>query len=310
MARQARLVLSLATFAFSVALAGCSGDQPARTPSSAGSTLSTTAPASPTAAPSLSQADAVAELQSYLNAWSTGTFHSPDSVDYTNMIQEFSLDDRVLSGEIDEVVAWGAPYFGYWESQMVGAGAYWCNSPGLVRVGTPKYVMMGLNYERGVAEAIHSFGHRAESILTHVYGSWNSGTTVLHLWDKFTKYNLEAPGMAACGNVHFPPNGVADYDYANTKTAPGHATIGTGAYTDGHGIDSNEWWDLTRSTTSQVSAKKAECPRLSRRSWTRLTSSPSGVRSSSPTSRNTCGVPIGSLSPFSSLPTSSRLTGG
>jgi len=26
------------------------------------------------------------------------------------------------------------------------------------------------------------------------------------------------------------------YDYANTKTAPGHATIGTGAYTDGHGI--------------------------------------------------------------------------
>src|ERR1700692_4000152 len=26
------------------------------------------------------------------------------------------------------------------------------------------------------------------------------------------------------------------YNYANTKTAPGHATIGTGAYTDGHGI--------------------------------------------------------------------------
>src|SRR5580658_2610034 len=26
------------------------------------------------------------------------------------------------------------------------------------------------------------------------------------------------------------------FDYANTKTAPGHATIGTGAYTDGHGI--------------------------------------------------------------------------
>ena len=30
------------------------------------------------------------------------------------------------------------------------------------------------------------------------------------------------------------------YDYANTKTAPGHATLGTGAYTDGHGINSNE----------------------------------------------------------------------
>ncbi len=33
------------------------------------------------------------------------------------------------------------------------------------------------------------------------------------------------------------------YDYANTRTAPGHATIGTGTYTSGHGIFSNEWWD-------------------------------------------------------------------
>lgn len=32
------------------------------------------------------------------------------------------------------------------------------------------------------------------------------------------------------------------YDYANTRTAPGHATIGTGTYSSGHGIFSNEWW--------------------------------------------------------------------
>jgi predicted AlkP superfamily pyrophosphatase or phosphodiesterase len=31
------------------------------------------------------------------------------------------------------------------------------------------------------------------------------------------------------------------YDYANTRTAPGHATIGTGTYTSGHGILANEW---------------------------------------------------------------------
>jgi len=34
-----------------------------------------------------------------------------------------------------------------------------------------------------------------------------------------------------------------NYDYANTRTAPGHATLLTGAYTNGHGIASNEWWD-------------------------------------------------------------------
>jgi hypothetical protein len=34
-----------------------------------------------------------------------------------------------------------------------------------------------------------------------------------------------------------------NYDYANTRTAPGHATLFTGAYSNGHGIASNEWWD-------------------------------------------------------------------
>ncbi len=48
------------------------------------------------------------------------------------------------------------------------------------------------------------------------------------------------------------------YDYANTKTAPGHATIGTGAYTDGHGIDSNEWWDASRSYDMKVTSVEYE----------------------------------------------------
>ncbi|MGA9390070.1 MAG: alkaline phosphatase family protein [Candidatus Sulfotelmatobacter sp.] len=34
-----------------------------------------------------------------------------------------------------------------------------------------------------------------------------------------------------------------NYDYANTRTAPGHATLFTGTYSNGHGIASNEWWD-------------------------------------------------------------------
>jgi len=33
------------------------------------------------------------------------------------------------------------------------------------------------------------------------------------------------------------------YNYANTRTAPGHATLFTGAYSDRHGIMANEWWD-------------------------------------------------------------------
>jgi hypothetical protein len=34
-----------------------------------------------------------------------------------------------------------------------------------------------------------------------------------------------------------------NYNYANTRTAPGHSTLFTGAYSNGHGIIANEWWD-------------------------------------------------------------------
>jgi hypothetical protein len=44
------------------------------------------------------------------------------------------------------------------------------------------------------------------------------------------------------------------YDYANTMTAPGHSTIGTGAYTNGHNIGVNDWWDLSRSTKHPFSS--------------------------------------------------------
>src|ERR1700733_12903620 len=48
------------------------------------------------------------------------------------------------------------------------------------------------------------------------------------------------------------------YDYANTMTAPGHSTIGTGAYTNGHGISLNDWWDFKRSTVHPVSSVEDE----------------------------------------------------
>src|SRR5215475_4478367 len=34
-----------------------------------------------------------------------------------------------------------------------------------------------------------------------------------------------------------------NYNYANTRTAPGHATLFSGAYSNGHGIADNEWLD-------------------------------------------------------------------
>ena len=51
------------------------------------------------------------------------------------------------------------------------------------------------------------------------------------------------------------------YDYANLVTAAGHSAIATGAYSDGNGIASNEWWDLARNTKRPITS--VEDPRYS-----------------------------------------------
>ena len=68
------------------------------------------------------------------------------------------------------------------------------------------------------------------------------------------------------------------YGYANTKTAPGHATLGTGAYSDGHGINSNEWWDLTRNKERPVTSVEDD-----RYTLVEPTAAPAGGATATPT---------------------------
>jgi len=166
---------------------------------------------------------------SYTYAWEHGgPFHSPDGVDYVKVVQDkyYSYNnpktvvERVAAGEIDEVLLFGAPYFGYYESQMIGPTAYWCNSPGIYLASALRnFIVMGFNYERGVGEMLEDYGHRTESIMWHVYGSWHSYPPQ-HNWDKFTlidknitNHNLYTAG---CGNVHYAPNSQSDYDWGNS----------------------------------------------------------------------------------------------
>ena len=144
------------------------------------------------------------------------TWHQPDAVDYQAIFREFEIPQRVERGEIDEVWLWGFPYAGFWESTMSGSGAYFCNSPPVERIPTSRiFVTMGFNYERGVGEMLESFGHRVESIMRRVYGSWEPRET--HAWNRFTLHDAVAPGRAGCGNVHFAPNSERDYDWGNRR---------------------------------------------------------------------------------------------
>jgi hypothetical protein len=154
---------------------------------------------------------------SYLRCWANQeAWHAPDAVDYGAIFRQFDVPQRVAQGEIDEVWLWGFPYAGFWESTMAGPGAYFCNSPPVQGIAVSRlFVTMGFNYERGVGEMLESFGHRVESIMRHVYGSWEPQET--HAWNRFTLHEQIAPGRAACGNVHFAPNSEQDYDWGNRR---------------------------------------------------------------------------------------------
>ncbi len=142
-------------------------------------------------------------------------WHKPDGVDYEAMMRDYKMRERVKSGEIDEVWAFGAPGMGYWESQMVGPTAYWCNSEGIKDPSPGRnFIIMGFSYERGVGEMLEDYGHRSESIMSHVYGGWDLKNPKTN-WDMFTLYDKVAPGKAACGNVHYAPNTPSDYKWGD-----------------------------------------------------------------------------------------------
>jgi hypothetical protein len=145
--------------------------------------------------------------------------HQPDAVDYSDIIRRFNILSRVAAHEIDEVWLFGGPYFGFYESTMGGAGAFFCNSPPIPETSScpRRFVIMGFSYERGVGEMLEDLGHRAESILRQVY---RRKTGEAHLFDRFARYNLIAPGEANVGLMHFAPNSVRDYDWGNPTPVP------------------------------------------------------------------------------------------
>lgn len=146
------------------------------------------------------------------------------SFDYNAFVTHFGFDKQRNEGKINEVWVWTFPYGGMAESNMMGDGAFWINSEPTINKNCKELLsIMGLNYERDVACAMESYGHRFESTMMKVYGPWDydSKKSIKDLtnWERYTgytkNYNKFNPGKSHIGNIHFPPNGQKDYDWAN-----------------------------------------------------------------------------------------------
>lgn len=163
--------------------------------------------------------------------------------DYLAIINDNGITEKVNSGKVDEVWLWGGPGFGWCESRMVGIGSYWVNCNELSYESPRSYTMMGYNYERGMPEALESYGHRTESILKRAYGSWNifpETAQILHDWDAFTAQDRWTPGLGGVGTAHDPFNAPLGVDYIrNNRT---YAST-----------SENDWYNFPEMTGDRIS---------------------------------------------------------
>ncbi len=136
--------------------------------------------------------------------------------DYKAFVEYYGFDKMRDRNEINEVWVWSFPYGGMWESNYCGATGFWLNSePTTTTRNKELLVVMGLNYERQMSLALESYGHRFESVMWHLYERWDYEASDPNNWEKYTRFNKTHPGLAHIGNIHFPPNGMHDYDWIN-----------------------------------------------------------------------------------------------
>jgi hypothetical protein len=146
----------------------------------------------------------------------TQSHHEPKYIDYQAILTGLNVLPRINTREIDEVWLMGFPWAGFYESTMGGAGAFPCNSnPQTWSAGTKRrFIVMGFNYERGVGEMLHSFGHRCEAILSKTFEKIEGEA---NLYKKYITYDLVSPGESGLGTIHNLPNSDKEYDYTNQR---------------------------------------------------------------------------------------------
>ncbi|HMZ20275.1 MAG TPA: putative Ig domain-containing protein, partial [Blastocatellia bacterium] len=154
------------------------------------------------------------------------TIYRPD---YAQIFERWNIQQYVEALGVKEIWFWAVPcypragrpdlrpesYVGMWESNMssptTGDVSNSDRDNSDLPIYNKTYVVYSQNVHRTQAEAIHNHGHQLESILAHA-NQLQDGNTDLW-WGNFARAANNPP--ARCGNTHFPPNALSDYDYTN-----------------------------------------------------------------------------------------------
>ena len=166
---------------------------------------------------------------SYLAMWNDRSkAHQPDKISYKSIFYQFDLLRRLRELDAREIWLWGAPYFGFDEYAVKIPGdkiPYPTENPWFYRpydipdAGRTIWIM-GWSYERDEGDALHSYGHRCEGMLSLTVGKglWDKKKNPRNIWNRYTHIAKDFPNDAQVGSVHFGPNSKRDYDYADMDT--------------------------------------------------------------------------------------------
>lgn len=147
---------------------------------------------------------------------------APTYPDYNQILSEHKICDYVDTRDVREVWIWayqgpdkpetGHPYLGISESKMSGphgdiSNSYRYND---MPVCEHTYTVYTFNYQRGTAEALHSWGHQVEAELTAV------DANLFRTLFQGSVHPQTLGQQGRCGSVHNPPNARNEYDWANT----------------------------------------------------------------------------------------------
>lgn len=203
---------------------------------------------------------------SFLAMWKNRDLaHQPDSASYAAMFDDAGLKQRMEHEPVDEIWVWGAPYFGFDEYAVKIPGdvvPYQTDNPWFYRpYDIPDcgrtVCVMGFNYEVGEDNALHSFGHRCEGLLSLTVGRghWDAKESG-NPWSRFTRQATEFPDDAQVGNVHGGPNAQDGYDYSQAKEVLSGADdwldypnlkgtkslVSSATWGEPHHLNFQKWW--------------------------------------------------------------------
>ena len=167
--------------------------------------------------------------------------------DYDYILNKYDLINRRKNGDFDQIWIFTIDPASTYETIMIGRNPFWINAPGYVK-DCPNFQIAAFAISRRDAN-LHALGHGVEGTLNAVfsknfyeYDAYNNSGKYkyyypsyssyekdviditsenydsLNVWEKFMlgTYSNKS-NYSSAGNVHYPFNGEADYDYTNTN---------------------------------------------------------------------------------------------